>query len=89
MTLYSSFEDIYSLLVHELFHGYQYLYGESRFPDELVGISYPIDAQNIQLRIRERQVLCETVFVKDVRSQQQFINEFVALRDTRFANHPE
>lgn len=88
-TLYNSFEDIYSLLVHESFHVFQHLSEESRYPDEILGFNYPIDFKNIQLRILERKRLFEAFVSTDLKKKQQKINEFITLRDKRTELFPE
>lgn len=88
-TLYNSFEDIYSLLVHESFHVFQHLSGESRYPDEILGFNYPIDFKNIQLRILERAKLFEAFVSTDVKEKLQKLNEFITLRDKRTELFPD
>ncbi|MEO4054739.1 hypothetical protein [Solibacillus sp. CAU 1738] len=82
-SLYDSFEDIYSLLVHESFHVFQYLFEEGRFPNEILGFSYPIDFNNIQLRILERQKLFEAYKATDLIEKCLKINEFITFREKR------
>lgn len=88
-TLYNSFEDIYSLLVHESFHVFQHISGENRYPDETLGFNYPIDFKNIQFRILERKRLYEAVVSTDLKEKQQKINEFITLRDKRTELFPD
>lgn len=88
-TLYNWFEDIYSLLVHESFHVFQHLSGESRYPDEILGFNYPIDFNNIQLRVLERKRLFEAFVSTDQKEKQQKINEFIILRDKRTELFPD
>lgn len=88
-TLYQSFEEIYSLLVHESFHVFQHLSGGSRYPDEIVGFNYPIDFKNIELRIIERERLFEAFVSTNLKEKQQKINEFITLRDKRTVLFPD
>ncbi|MGN7477312.1 hypothetical protein ACTHOQ_05610 [Solibacillus silvestris] len=81
--IYDSMEDMYSLLVHESFHGFQYLFGESRLPNEFLGFSYPVDYRNIQLRIEERKKLYDAYFAQNSAEQHCHISEFIALREKR------
>ncbi|WP_440897016.1 hypothetical protein ACS127_03170 [Amphibacillus sp. Q70] len=83
VTSYETLDQIYSLLVHELFHGYQYLYGENRFPDELIGLTYLVDPKNVRLRILERQTLYDAVITDDPNKLQLYINQFISLRERR------
>ncbi|MGA9224949.1 MAG: hypothetical protein WB217_01260 [Mesobacillus sp.] len=78
---YETFESLYPILVHELFHGYQYLYGEKRFPDELMGSQYPLMAENIELRGLEREQLYSAVLT----NSQEALSNFIALREKRKA----
>lgn len=78
---YETIESLYPILVHELFHGYQYLYGEKRFPDELMGSQYPLRGENIELRSREREQLYSAVLY----NSQEAISTFIALREKRKA----
>lgn len=71
ITLYDSFEVIYSLIVHESFHVFQHLSEESRYPNELLGFNYPIDFNNIQLRILERKRLFEAFSSSDLFERQK------------------
>jgi hypothetical protein len=54
MDHYKEYEDLFSMIVHELFHGYQYIKDEKRFPDEMMGITYPLSKENVELRNQER-----------------------------------
>lgn len=82
---FDSFEDIYSLIVHESFHTYQNSLGESRFPNEAIGPAFPADFQLIQLRILERKVLFDAVMQG---SNGHLLDEFIALRDERLRLFP-
>ncbi|MCH7321428.1 hypothetical protein LZ480_05930 [Solibacillus sp. MA9] len=88
-TLYDSFEVIYSLLVHESFHVFQHLSEESRYPNEILGFNYPIDFNNIQLRILERKRLFEAFISTDLIEKHQKINEFITLRVKRMELFPD
>lgn len=83
--LFSTFEDMYAVLIHELFHGYQYTYGESRFPDELIGLNYLFDEKNISLRIEEQNALYKALQLGELTA----IHDFIALRNTRISFFPE
>lgn len=64
MELYNDYESIYAILIHELFHGYQYVKDEKRFPNEMLGITYPLSKQNIELRSEERNALFQAVMTE-------------------------
>lgn len=83
MELYDEYAGLYSILVHELFHGYQYKKGEKRFPNETLGITYPITLENAELRKRERKFLYDALFATDINKKKMFIEDFVAIREKR------
>lgn len=74
---------LYSVLAHELFHGLQYMKGESRFPDEVLGITYPIIAENVELREQERLHLYNAVMAVDATTKKQHLNQFILYREKR------
>ena len=80
---HSTYENLYSIIIHELFHGNQYLKGEKRFPNELIGITYPIDRMNIALRTAERECLYKAVFAENEDEKNENIKKFVAYRKKR------
>ncbi|PAE20282.1 hypothetical protein CHH80_11820 [Bacillus sp. 7504-2] len=83
LRLFKHYEDLYSILVHELFHGYQHLKGEKRFPDELMGISYPITVENVELRNQERLSLFHALMEKEPLTKKEYLNTFIARRQQR------
>jgi len=90
LDLYKDYASLYSILVHELFHGFQYIKGEKRFADEILGITYPLSEENIELRNQERTYLYRAVFEKDRIKKKQFLTTFIALREKRatiISNH--
>ncbi|MGG0461547.1 hypothetical protein [Priestia aryabhattai] len=50
MELYDDYEGLFSILIHELFHGNQYIKSEKRFPDEMLGITYPFTYCEVGLK---------------------------------------
>ncbi|QQZ09706.1 hypothetical protein [Heyndrickxia vini] len=80
---YKDSETIYSLIIHELFHGYQYLYSESRFPNELLGVQYPLLLENIKLRNKERKLLYQAFNEQKKGVKLQLLNEFIFTREKR------
>lgn len=83
MELYNDYEGLYSILVHELFHGYQYIKGEKRFPNEILGITYPITEENAELRNRERKSLYDALMETDISKKNVFLKNFIELREKR------
>src|SRR5699024_12088732 len=80
---YQNYASLYSILVHELFHGFQYIKGENRFADETMGITYPLSKENIQLRSQERLYLYRAVLEKDRVKKRQYLATFISLREKR------
>lgn len=83
LELYNDNASLYSILIHELFHGFQYTKEESRFANEIMGVTYPILKENIELRNQERTCLYQAVFEKNSKKKQQLLTEFIALREKR------
>lgn len=85
MELYEDYKSLYSILVHELFHGFQYVKGETRIPNEILGISYPFLKENVELRNQERSNLFNAVLENNVLKKKLYLNTFIALREKRAA----
>lgn len=83
LALYKDYASLYSIVVHELFHGFQYIKGEKRFADEVLGITYPLSKENIELRNQERSYLYHAVLEKDKIKKKQLLTTFIALREKR------
>lgn len=77
---------LYSVLAHELFHGLQYVKGESRFPDEVLGITYPLIAENVDLRQHERLHLYNAVTATEEETRKHHLNQFILYREKRARN---
>ncbi len=80
---YNEMESVYSIMVHELFHGFQYLKEENRFPDELAGMNYPMKKENIELRNRERRYLYQAGISTRREEKLDNMKKFVELRESR------
>ncbi|ETT86728.1 hypothetical protein MKZ08_09760 [Viridibacillus sp. FSL R5-0477] len=85
LQLYGDYESLFSILVHELFHGYQYIKGENRFPDELLGVTYPLSNENVQLRNLERMNLYNALLEKNTLKKKEYLNTFIELKEKRAA----
>ncbi|WP_432352933.1 hypothetical protein [Sporosarcina sp. A2] len=77
--------ELVAALVHELFHGYQHLLEESRFPDEVQGVLYPLEETNAALRSRERYHLYHSVLPTDPIARDRHLRQFVQCREERMA----
>ncbi|MDH2360025.1 hypothetical protein [Priestia megaterium] len=83
MELYDDYEGLFSILVHELFHGNQYVKGEKRFPDETLGITYPLTKENVEIRNRERKNLYNALLETDISKKKKYLKKFIGLREKR------
>lgn len=83
MNRYRDYESLLAVVVHELFHCYQYLNNESRFPNESLGFQYPILEENIELRNKERMCLYDTMHCKSQVEKYNYIKQFIELREQR------
>lgn len=85
LELYDDDASVFSILVHELFHGFQHIKGDTRFADELLGITYPLIKDHVEYRRRERTYLYQAVLTRDNVKKRQFLADFIALREKRAA----
>lgn len=76
-------KSIYAIVVHELFHGFQYLLEENRFPDELLGITYPLLNENVELRNRERRCLYNAATSSSKTEKLKQLKSFISFREKR------
>ncbi|MBX9967863.1 hypothetical protein ACFW1J_08850 [Priestia aryabhattai] len=83
MELYDDYEGLFSILVHELFHGNQYIKEEKRFPDEMLGMSYPLTKENVEIRNRERKNLYNALLETDISKKKKYLKKFIDLREKR------
>jgi len=80
---YQSFNQLFAVLMHELFHGYQSLMDETRFPDELSAVSYPLEIENIELRTKERYCLDQALHEEEPNKRMGHLQAFVEYRTKR------
>lgn len=83
LDLHEEIEDLYAVCVHELFHGYQFLRGDERYPDELLINTYPLSLKNIELRNQERYHLYLSVMAASPEERKQAMHQFIVLREAR------
>ncbi|WP_350343173.1 hypothetical protein PRVXT_002457 [Proteinivorax tanatarense] len=76
-------EKLASLIIHEMFHCFQLANDESRFANELLGISYPMTIENINLRTLERQYLFDANHEIDKEKKMKLITLFYNTRKRR------
>ncbi len=74
-----------SKLIHEMFHGYQRLNAESRFPDELHALhTYQYTDENLSVKLQENRLLA----VLAQSFSQQVLSELLSLRKYRLERFP-
>lgn len=81
--------DYIPLLIHELFHGFQYAKKEQRFPDELVAITYPLTPWHVAMRRKERQQLFNAWSASTEEDVHQALTLFFSCRAERQQAYPE
>lgn len=73
-----------SKIVHEMFHCLQYEnHDAEKFPNEILGIDYPITAESINLRTLERQFLLEWVSAENKDRKLDLVNKYFTVREKR------
>lgn len=72
-----------SLIIHEMFHCFQYTKGEKRFPNELVGIDYPITNENVYYRMQERKHLLEACLEINRDKKIELLSLYFSIRSKR------
>lgn len=69
-----------SKMIHEMFHGFQYINNESRFPDEIKSIyEYKYIDENLSIKLKENEIINDLL---SVFNQSKF-NELLNLRKYR------
>lgn len=72
-----------SLIIHEMFHCFQLASDEKRFPNELLGIDYPITVENINLRMLERKYLLMATIEKEKDKKIELLTLYYSIRTKR------
>lgn len=70
-------------IIHEMFHAYQFEMNESRFPDDLKALDYPIELDNLLLKHTENLTLANALMTKDKKTKLENISSIIALREKR------
>ena len=72
-----------SKIVHEMYHGYQNIHNEKRFFDDIHALyNYKYDGENIGLKLKENQLICELSTQFDTEK----FNELLQIRKYRSAS---
>lgn len=73
-----------SNIVHEMFHTYQLLNGEVRFPNDLKGLDYPSDLGNFEIKNKEHKLLASCFDEEQTKEEKlKKFEKIVALRKFR------
>lgn len=72
-----------SKIVHEMFHGFQYINEECRFPNLFQLLDYPNNLRNYQLRHYENQLLVKAFKETDSTDKTNLLKEFFSIRKSR------
>lgn len=76
-------EEHVAMIVHEMFHAFQQEKGEQRFPNELLGINYPLTSDNLMLRYVERKCLFQACTAENKTVQVERLAQFFQIRAQR------
>lgn len=69
-----------SKIIHEMFHGFQSMHNDSRFPDELDALyNYKYEEDNLDLKLKENNLLCHLSEQFD----EEAFGEFLEIRKYR------
>ncbi len=70
-------------VVHEMFHCYQEELGESRYPDDLKILSYPMEERNFRVKLKENRLLAASMRTQDINTRKKLLTYFKACRQFR------
>ncbi|WP_033164659.1 hypothetical protein [Clostridium sp. KNHs205] len=70
-------------VVHEMFHCYQEELGESRYPDDLKLLSYPVGEGNLRVKLNENRLLAAAMRTQDINTRKILLTYFKAYRKFR------
>lgn len=76
-------EILMSKLVHEMFHAFQFEVKESRFPQDLRILDYPIDTRNFGLKYAENNILADAYMESDTSQKRILLSQFISIRKQR------
>lgn len=76
-------DKLYSEVVHEMFHAYQFENGEKKFGNEVIYFTYKFTGEFLDLRMKERECLLKAVFEDDKAKKKKLISDFISIRECR------
>ena len=79
----TDYKELSSNIVHEMFHSYQFSQNETRFPNDIEGLSYPNTLENYQLKFNENLSLVAGLNSKDINEKIKLLKQIIASRKFR------
>ncbi len=76
-------ENLYALVVHEMFHAFQNNLNLSFQYSEWQFLKYPITVDNLALRVMEREELLKAVYASEFAIKKHHIARFISIRQQR------
>lgn len=80
------YQELSANIVHEMFHSYQMRENESRFPDDIKGLSYPNSLENYQLKYNENIMLVEALKSNRKKGKSELLSRIITSRELRVRN---
>lgn len=76
-------EELVTGIVHEMFHSYQSEQGECRYPNDLVGLDYPLKLDNYYYKYEENKLIVKAIDSNDYREKMELLHKLITYREYR------
>ncbi len=76
-------EELVASIVHEMFHSYQSEQGECRYPNDLIGLDYPLELDNYCYKYEENKLIVRAINSNDYREKMELLHKFITYREYR------
>lgn len=70
-------------LVHEMFHAFQRTHNENRYPNDLLMLDYPDNAENYAVRHMENLILADALLSTDLSIKKELLKNYLSARKYR------
>ncbi|MCL2217208.1 MAG: hypothetical protein FWB91_09345 [Defluviitaleaceae bacterium] len=70
-------------LVHEMFHAFQRMRNESRYPNDLLMLNYPDNIENYAVKHVENLILVNAFLSDDLSAKREFVKNYLSARKYR------
>jgi hypothetical protein len=70
-------------IVHEMFHAFQSENGETRYPDDIKFLDYPMDYDNMNLKFNENNLLAKASYTSNLEEKSRYLSQFYSIRHKR------